>query len=246
MRTALLGLAFVACTVSTTDNFQNPPPPPPATCSVDETVVGCTAGSVGYACMSDRPDDGDTNLVCSAGTPGAHVTTFCCLPYAQYFTECTPDTSMVGCADPAFGFACSGGASPADADSRLACSSGAPNGSATTYCCVSSEIAPTCAPAPTIPCAGASIGFSCTGNASPGESDTSIACNVGSEGEAGATSRCCVPFLQSQGACEEDQTAGCLKGSYGFSCTGLNRPEASNSALTCTATADPSRYCCTL
>ena len=130
---AFLLAPALACTTYTTDNFENPPPPPPATCVIDNAVAGCTAGSVGYTCTSDRPDDGDTNLVCSAGARGADTTAFCCLPYAQYFTECTTDTSIVGCADPAFGFSCAGQTTPAEADANLACSVGMTSDGAMAY-----------------------------------------------------------------------------------------------------------------
>ena len=66
----LLALGLAACTSQTDDNFENPPPGPPASCTVDPAVAGCSGGSVGYVCAGDRPDDGDTNLVCSDGTPG--------------------------------------------------------------------------------------------------------------------------------------------------------------------------------
>jgi hypothetical protein len=259
MRTTLACLVAIAtafaCTVDTTDNFQNPPPPPPSTCAVDTAVAGCTAGSVGYACTSDRPDDGDTNLVCSAGSHGAGGTTlYCCLPYAQYFTECTPDTTIPGCADPAFGFLCvgqttpgvdAGPTTPANADSNLACSTAIPSGSGLAYCCVSSEVNPTCAADPAFTCAGASVGFSCTGNDSPGEGDAPVACSVGTSGEAGSTSRCCLPFAQSPMGCEENQQVqGCEPGAYGFTCAGLHEPQEWNASLTCTALAG-STFCCT-
>ncbi len=242
---AFLLAPALACTTYTTDNFENPPPPPPATCVIDNAVAGCTAGSVGYTCTSDRPDDGDTNLVCSAGARGADTTAFCCLPYAQYFTECTTDTSIVGCADPAFGFSCAGQTTPAEADANLACSVGMTSDGAMAYCCVSSEVSPTCAFDPGVSCVGASIGFACAGNGSPGENDAPIACSVGNVGEAGSTTRCCLPFVQSKAGCEEDQTVdGCEPGSYGFACAGLHRPEESNASLSCTSLAGAT-FCCT-
>jgi hypothetical protein len=233
----------LACTVSTTDNFQNPPPPPPSTCAPSDTVLGCTAGSIGYACTSDRPDDGDTNLVCSAGRAGANGALFCCVPFGQSFNECTTDTTVVGCADPGFGFSCAGAVGPADVDARLACSNAIGAG----YCCVAGDVSPSCAPAPGAACGGASIGFSCSASASPGDDDAPVACDVGTPGEAGATTRCCIPFLQSKSSCEENQNVGCTSGSFGFTCAGLARPETTNAALTCApATSAASSYCCTL
>jgi len=238
--------SLAACTVSTTDNFTNPPPPPPATCATSAQVVGCGAGSVGYACTSDRPDDGDTNLVCSAGSQGAGVTTFCCLPFGQSFNECAPDTTIAGCADPGFGFSCAGAVGPADVDSRLACSAAIAGSGASSYCCLPSDVAPVCAAAPGATCAGASVGYACASGASPGDNDAPMACDVGVEGEAGATIHCCVPFLQSTSGCEENQHAGCAEGAFGFTCAGALRPETFNAALSCNASSAPSTYCCTL
>ncbi len=125
----LLSLGLAACTAETNDNFTNPPPGPPATCTANPAVVGCTGGSVGYACAGDRPDDGDTSLVCSDGTPGAAgMTIYCCAPYGQYWSDCTVDTSIAGCVGDSFGFRCSGPESPDEADAALACSAGAASG----------------------------------------------------------------------------------------------------------------------
>jgi len=236
--------ACTACTVGTDSNFVNPPPPPPATCATSD-VSGCGAGSVGYSCTSDRPDDGDTDYVCSAGRAGAGSTLYCCLPYAQYFTECGPDTTIPGCADPGFGFSCAGPTAPGDADSRLACSAPLGDANAPSYCCVPRGTSEACVAAPTLVCSGASVGFACAGDASPGDGDAPVACDVEGAGEIGGTTRCCVPFLQSPDGCEEDQHAGCPAGSYGFSCAGLHQPQEWNSGLACAASG-PSTYCCSL
>ncbi len=244
MKNIFLLLFFVsACTVATDDNFQNPflcrRRAPSAQTS---NVIGCTAGSIGYTCTSDRPDDGDTNLVCSAGKTAAGATAYCCLPFAQSFNECTTSTTIAGCADPGFGFSCAGQVGPADVDSRLACSHAIDS----SYCCVASDIEPSCVSAPAAACAGASIGFSCVSNASPGDGNASVACDGGTAGENGATTRCCIPFLQTESGCEENQHVGCASGAFGFSCAGLARPEDSNASLTCSSGSIPSSYCCTL
>ena len=238
---ALLPLVLVACTVSTTDNFQNPPPPPPATCAADGTVTGCTAGSAGYTCTSDCPDDGDTNLVCSVGRPAPGGTSFCCLPYGQYFSDCTTSTTVSGCAEPGFGFSCSGAVRPDDADSRLACGVGAVAGF---YCCVSG-VSASCTGDPHLVCPGASAGFVCAGDASPGQGDAPVACLAVGSGENGATLLCCIPFLQSPSTCEENEHAGCSPNMFGFTCAGLHRPEDSNAHLACSASpAASGSFCC--
>jgi len=180
----LLSLCLSACTSTTPDNFQNPPAGPPSTCTANAAVAGCSGGSVGYTCAGDRPDDGDTNLVCNDGTPGAAgMTIYCCAPYGQYWSECTVDTSVAGCAGDSFGFTCSGPESPADADASLACSAGTASGSDTLYCCNSVVLPPTCAADPTVTgCAGATIGYSCAGGTTPTELLPALACTSGGSG----------------------------------------------------------------
>jgi hypothetical protein len=234
-------------TEETNDNFVNPPPGPPADCTPSAAVAGCAGGSQGYVCTGDRPDDGDTNLVCSDGAPGAAGTTiYCCAPYGQYWSDCTVDTTIQGCVADAFGFRCTGPEGPADADTSLACTAGTASGSDTLYCCNSAALAPTCAPDPTISCASPAIGYSCTEDDSPSRSSASLACDVGAAGTAGTTQHCCLPFLQSPDACQEAGTpTGCAQGSYGFSCTGSTTPAESNPALQC-GEAAPGLFCCDL
>ena len=87
-----LGLAVAACTTQTKDNFTNPPPGPPSSCTQVTALEGCTAGSLSFSCTSDRPDDGDTDLVCDDGAPGvAGATVFCC----SLLHEATPVTKGV-------------------------------------------------------------------------------------------------------------------------------------------------------
>jgi hypothetical protein len=180
----LLTFGVSACTSSTPDNFQNPPAGPPMSCTTNPAVVGCTGGSVGYTCAGDRPDDGDTNLVCNDGTPGAAgMTIYCCAPYGQYWSDCTVDTSIAGCVGDSFGFKCSGPESPAEADTTLACSAGTASGKGTLYCCNSAVLPPTCAADPAVTgCEGATIGYSCAGAATPSLLDPALACSASASG----------------------------------------------------------------
>jgi hypothetical protein len=193
--TTLLLCGLSACTATTADNFQNPPEGPPATCSANAAVAGCTGGSVGYACTSDRPDDGDENLVCSDGTPGAAgLTLYCCSPFGQYWSDCALDSSIAGCVGTWFGFSCSGPTSPDEADASLTCSAGIPSGADTLYCCNSEVLPPTCAGDTTVTgCAGAAIGYSCAGKATPDQSDPSLACTPATGGTPGESPFCCLP-----------------------------------------------------
>lgn len=261
---AMLPLGLWACQSQTNDNFVNPPPGPPATCTVDTSVEGCSGGSVGYACSGDRPDDGDTNLVCSRGTPGAAgVTLYCCAPYGQYWSDCTVDTGIAGCVGDAFGFSCSGASSvsgdpaiptpdptsPADADATLACSASMPSGADLLYCCTSAIVPPTCAVDATASCTGVGIGYACVGGDSPDRSVASLACTAGPQGAA-ESQRCCIPFAQSPDGCQVAAVeSGCADDAYAFSCAGAVTPEQVNPALACdagTSSGGTRSFCCQL
>ena len=201
MRLALFLTLVGACSVSTQDNFENPPPGPPATCTPTAQLPGCDGGSKSYACTAGRPDDcpgcgtgsaahQGANLVCDVGTPGVGATLYCCAPYATYYSECAPDPTIAGCGPSAFGFACTGGTSPSEADPELACSAPIAGPDATRYCCNSVAIPPTCAADPTVACAGIAAGYTCAGAAAPSAVDPTLACaSAGSSG--GMTSYCC-------------------------------------------------------
>ncbi len=190
---AVLAIGLSACTVSTEDNFPNPPPGPPASCTTIAAIDGCSGGSISYSCTGDRPDDGDANLVCSAGTPAAAgATLYCCAPYGQFYSECTVSTSVPGCVGSSLGFACSGETAPDEADPSLTCGKGAASDGKKTYCCTSAAIPPTCAPDPRVSdCAGTAIGFSCVGTAAPDETNASLSCVQGAPGTGDATTFCC-------------------------------------------------------
>jgi hypothetical protein len=186
MRIFIITLLLAGCQVSTTDNFVNPPPGPPESCTVIAAMPGCDQGSVAYSCATDRPDDGDANLVCSDGSPGAlGATLFCCVPISQYNTECVPDTMVAGCGGVAVGFDCTGGVTPSDADPTIACSREL--GGDGEYCCNTAQPIETCAVDPTVTCTGAAVGYSCADGSSaplPSGFDCVLA---------GAASYCCAP-----------------------------------------------------
>jgi hypothetical protein len=195
-------LAFAGCTTSTEDNFTNPPPGPPSTCARVDAFPGCTAGSLSYSCASDRPDDGDTNLVCDDGVPGPDgATLYCCAPYGQWATECTPKT-VTGCGAESFGFGCASGVSPDQADTSLVCSSGlGGDGGASDYCCVSfAQSSGLCRCASfddasgmcglrSTGCSGAAIGFACAPTHAPTEVNSLLECSAPDAG--GGATYCC-------------------------------------------------------
>ena len=197
MKSLILAIAlFSACSQTTGDNFSpDPPTSPPASCTAIADLTGCGGGSVAYSCDGGRPDDGDLNLVCSVGRPGAlGATLYCCAPYGTYFSDCAADSTIPGCVGNSMGFSCSGETSPSQADAALACGPAlrAGNGELQ-YCCSSSELVATCAADPTITTCASSlaVGISCAGAEFPYAEDTAIACTVTTGGASGTTNYCC-------------------------------------------------------
>jgi hypothetical protein len=201
-------LTLESCSVATQDNFTNPPPGPPRTCTQVPALWGCAEGSLSYSCTSDRPDDGDTNLVCDDGTPGVGFeggipTLFCCAPYGQWASECTPATAVPGCGAESLGFSCSGEASPDQVDTSLVCSRAIPSsGDASEYCCISFNQASgacrcasfdaetgACGGQAVSGCSGATIAFTCASGHSPTEVNPLLACGMPEGGSESAY--CC-------------------------------------------------------
>jgi hypothetical protein len=248
----LVSLGVAGCTSQTTDNFENPPPGPPAACTANPAVAGCTGGSLGYTCANDRPDHGDTNLVCSDGTPGAAgMTLFCCAPYGQAWSDCTVDTSIVGCDAESFGFTCSGPEAPYEADASLACSEGTPSGGDTLYCCNSAVVPPACVAcqADGAGCSGASD--CCSGRCGGQDASTCAppTCGTNAPDEpcacladdqaCSAGVECCSQICLNH-AC---LSVGCPGPTIGYSCAGGATPEELDPALVCGA-GTSGRFCC--
>lgn len=206
-RSASLALLFAlaGCNAQTQDNFTNPPPGPPSTCTSIAALAGCAAGSVSYSCTSDRPDDGDTDLVCDQGVPGAGsgVVLYCCAPYAQWASECQPAADVPGCGAQSLGFSCTGSTSPDQVDTSLVCSSSlGGDGGATSYCCVSfdqssgvcrcssfDEGSGMCGVTASAACSSGAIGFDCAGAHTPSEVNALLECSVPDGGATGTY--CC-------------------------------------------------------
>jgi hypothetical protein len=109
----------------------------------------------------------------------------------------------------------------------------------------------TCAQDSTVTC-NDGTGYSCTGNDAPQDSDSSIVCDYGQPGNAGSTTYCCLNQVASSStSCGYDSTvAGCVPGSFGFSCADANEPpNAAYPSLTCSTeqqgNAGAAIYCCT-
>jgi hypothetical protein len=103
-----------------------------------------------------------------------------------------------------------------------------------------------CAQDSSVACTGGGAGFSCAIGDIPSDGDPSLACSVG-VAAAGEDLYCCVPFTST--TCAPDTTVrGCSGYSFGFSCTGNDRPDETDSALVCSDPVEGNGallYCCT-
>jgi hypothetical protein len=107
-----------------------------APCAQDPSVAGCQDPSIGYSCGNgESPDQSDSSLVCSDGTPSDDgLVLFCCVQFSS--STCQADSSVQGCTGDSIGFSCTGSDSPSDADSSLNCSQPTDGGNGEQlYCC---------------------------------------------------------------------------------------------------------------
>jgi hypothetical protein len=184
-------------------------------------------------------------------------------------STCTQVTALAGCIGNARSYACASGR-PDDGDPDLVCDRGVPGiagtgGVAKTlYCCAPyGQGASDCAPAAVAGCGADSLGFACTGAASPDQVDSSLVCS-GAVARSGSTvDYCCVPFDSTSGVCRcgsFDDDAGtcgltptsCSGAAIGFACAAGHTPAEINSNLSCNgASGDAGEvsaggtFCCT-
>jgi hypothetical protein len=124
---------------------------------------------------------------------------------------------------------------------------------AITGCSVSASAGPdtgsSCAEDSTVTgCSGGSMGFSCTGNDTPDDSDPSLTCSVGIEGNAGSTLYCCITGFTSSTCAVDPTVTGCDAPSIGFSCAGTDTPTDADPSLNCSVgipgNANSTLFCC--
>ena len=109
-----------------------PSPPGSSGCAQDSSV-SCDRAT-GFSCdSSDRPEDTDSSLVCSEGTPAPGAILYCCVSFTS--SSCAPDETVGGCTGDSFGFSCTGSDTPDEADSSLVCSPPTPGNGVLLYCC---------------------------------------------------------------------------------------------------------------
>jgi len=161
---------------------------------------------------------------------------------------CGTDTSVT-CSGTDTGESCTGNATPDPSDDCVAAT--APN----TYCCsaggttvgIISNLPSSCSADSTVTCGDGADGYSCTSTDAPDDSDPTLECSIGVLDGAN-TDYCCLGSTYSWGAssCGQDDSVTCpTPGSFGFSCSGTDTPDMTDSTLTCTAgTSDPTDFCC--
>jgi hypothetical protein len=229
-------------------------------CAADSSVVGCTGASIGFSCTGSlEPQQSDSSLVCSSGTPSGSATLFCCATYTPSTGTCKQDTAVQGCMGSSIGFSCTGSDTPTQVNSSLACSQGTSVGGGTQYCCdtggssappmmmMTTPTTPTCIADLMVMCTSPASGYSCVGAATPMQSDATLTCGQGMlEADKTTLAYCC--NAAAAPACAADPSVtGCPGVATGYTCTGGANPMTST--LLCgAAMAGPSgamSYCCT-
>ncbi len=95
---------------------------------------------------------------------------------------------------------------------------------------------------------GAAVGYSCTGNAVPTDTDSSLDCSDPTTGSNGDSLYCCTTYSGGSGSsCSADSNVNCSGGGFGFTCTSTDTPDQDDSSLECstgTASGSNTQYCC--
>ena len=210
----------------------------------------CGDGFDGFDCTSGRPDEHPQfskgaiqGTVCTALGPVRDdgTNSFCC---TSATTSCGYDPSA-GCQAPAYGYSCIGAGRPETFDATLFCGTGMPVNGHTAFCCSAMNKAP-CARNANVSCPTTTVGFACTDPTSvpnqseqgvdQSRSDAVLLCSVPSMLSAGRYGYCCyTPTPTPIGStCLQDQgVPGCPTGSFGFACTGPDRPEQDYPRMAC-------------
>jgi hypothetical protein len=160
---------------------------------------------------------------------------------------CSKTSDVTGCVGASSGYSCTGSDAPQENNLDLTCSAGHSEADGTTsYCCLDATVA-ICGANPAVTCASGSSGYSCTGAYSPASYNATLTCGAGAPQTDGVTEYCCTASTTT--TCAVSSTVGCTSGAAGYSCTGSDTPQQSDSALTCSAgvagTAGATSYCCT-
>lgn len=204
-------------------------------CGADSSITTCESGSAGYSCSGGAVPD--TSLNCSDPVADANGNTdYCC---ATSTADCTTDSSVDCSASGATGYSCPTGVTPDS--SAGTCSDPTATANGDTYCCTTST-GDSCTADSSVTCMANASGYSCTGTATP---DSTLDCSDPTA-VSGGNEYCCFTFSSST-CMADDSVSGCTGDSYGFSCTGSDSPDSSDSTLTCSdgvASGSDTIYCC--
>ena len=217
------------------------------TCTPGSATLTCNANSVPYSCTgSAQPSQLKPPVDCLVGfTPLNGVSAHCCIVGPQQ-TTCGGDPS-VSCAAPRMGYSCTGADTPAQADQKLTCITGATSNGKTAYCCAT-YAAPQCKLAPYLAgCKNIEFRFYCDIPAKPQDSDADLVCDNGAFAINDQRSYCCSAGAASfTKTCMRDASIPCGT-TVGYSCTGTDIPSQSDPSITCGTPAinnGKTAYCC--
>ena len=155
-------------------------------------------------------------------------------------TGCDVNTA-VSCYTGGTGYSCTGSSSPESAGHTCT------TNNAGDWCCYVNS---NCSQDNSLSCTAGSYGYSCTaGTPDPSAAYPSLICSVPTVA-GGFDEYCCgYTTVASGSTCSQDPTVdGCVGDSYGFSCTGSDRPDTDYSGITCssgTPSGTDTLYCCT-
>jgi hypothetical protein len=213
-----------------------------ATGSCDpDTSVSCQSGSDGYTCTDGATPTAAMN--CSQPTSDSGGDHYCC---GTASTTCVADSSVEGCTGSSTGYSCTGTDTP-DQSASLSCSDGVAGNGETLYCCTDFMTPASCMVDDTVTgCTGGSYGFSCTGTDAPDANDASLSCSDGVASGAD-TDYCCIDITTPATCSPDDSVTGCTGDSYGYSCTGSDPPDATDTSIVCSEgvmSGGDTIYCC--
>src|SRR5579864_3370032 len=106
---------------------------------------------------------------------------------------------------------------------------------AITGCTITTGPSDSCAPDSSVAgCVQGSSGYSCTGAATPEVSiGSSLNCSIGTPIDATTTLFCCISGSSTTTCAPDTTVSNCASSSQGYSCTGSDTPQQSDSSLNC-------------
>ncbi len=217
-------------------------------CNADPSLL-CSGGAIGETCLGGAQPD-SSSQTCSVGTTMADGSVgYCCAPFTYTANTCAADPSVTGCQYPSYGFSCAAGDNPMAYNASLVCSTPTSLGGQDVFCCTDgTTTTDSCAQDPSINCSASpgAAGYSCTGQAIPSDTDSTIVCSGGTTMPDGSVGYCCASAGSGTFGCQPDSTLACSGGATGQTCTGGATPDTTSESCSIpTTNPDGSDgYCC--